>query len=46
MLRQIRKAINIPKIYPDNVYSSDFRSLSLENFAKGLANDLLRDIGI
>ena len=44
MLRQVREPFNMPKIYPDNVYSTDFRSLSLESFARGLGSDLLNDV--
>jgi hypothetical protein len=43
MLRQIREPLNMPRIYPDNVYSTDFRTLSLETFARGLGSDLLND---
>jgi len=41
MLRQVREPFNMPRIYPDNVYSTDFRSLSLESFGRGLGSDLL-----
>jgi hypothetical protein len=44
MLRQIREPLNLPRIYPNNVYSTDFRSLSLETFARGLGSDLLNDL--
>ena len=30
-------------MYPDNVYSTDFRTLSLVAFAQGLGSDLLND---
>jgi hypothetical protein len=43
LITGIRKPMNLPEIYPDNVYSADFRSLSLESFAKGLGSDLLND---
>jgi len=43
LVRHIRKPIKMTKIYPDNVYSTDFRTLSLVAFAQGLGSDLLND---
>jgi len=40
---EIRGAVNIPKIYPDNVYALDFGKFSLDNFASGLATDIFND---
>jgi len=33
----------IPKIYPDNVYSTDFRKLSIKNFAKDIGSKMAND---
>jgi hypothetical protein len=44
MVRQVRVEKVLPRIYPDNVYSADFRTLSLESFAKGLGSSLANDI--
>jgi len=41
ILRHIREPFNMPRIYPDNVYSADFRTLSLQNFLTGLGSDSL-----
>lgn len=42
-LRHIRESLQIEEIYPSNVYSPDFRTLSLQSFAKGLVNDVAND---
>ncbi len=41
-LSQIRGSlpVSLPKIYPDNVYATDFRTLSLESFARGLGSSV------
>ena len=44
MVRQVRVEKVLPRIYPDNVYASDFRTLSLESFAKGLGSSLANNI--
>lgn len=44
MLRHIREPFQMPRIYPDNVYSPDFRKLSIENFMKGLDSDTLNEL--
>lgn len=44
MKRQVRTITNITEIYPSNVYDSDFRKLSLENFVRGLSTDLSNNI--
>ena len=38
---QLRASINLPKIYPDNVYSEDFdpTKITPKKFLKGLASD-------
>lgn len=43
MLRQIRKVVNIPPIYPESVYEVDFTKLTLENFTRGLNTDLYNE---
>jgi len=43
-LEDLRNNITfLPKIYPDNVYSTDFRKLSIKNFAKGIGSHLAND---
>jgi len=37
MIRAIRQPLQLPEIYPDNVYTDDFAGLSLKSFAKSLA---------
>jgi hypothetical protein len=39
ILRHVRTKINVPEIYPDNIYDDDFNSLSLNNFYRGLASN-------
>jgi len=43
-LAGVRGAIGMEAIYPSNVYTPDFRSLSIDNFARGLLNDVGNDV--
>jgi hypothetical protein len=43
VIKEVRGITNLPKIVPENVYSTDFRQLSVKNFARGLGSDLLND---
>jgi len=44
LIRQLREPFNMPRIYPDNVYDPDFRTLSLQNFVNGLGSDILNEL--
>jgi len=44
LIDSVRKPSKLSKIYPDNVYSSDFRKLSIENFAKNIGTDIANNL--
>ena len=43
LTEQIRGKVNVPKIYPDNVYDADFGKFTLDNVASSLTTDLYND---
>jgi len=44
IVSEVRDTTKLPKIYPENIYSTDFRKLSIKNFTMGLASSLQNDL--
>ena len=43
-LIEVREDLNVPEIYPNNVYTEDFYKITLENFAKSLGSGLYNNV--